>query len=112
MNEQVLLEARNIIAGFLKNRRIQLGISQQELADKCGMARETISRMEAGKFWLGMKQYLLLCEALNCFPVIAEMEAYLPIAEQLRSNWVSSPSISIEKAEKLLKIIKSKTSSN
>ncbi len=56
-NQSVLNEARKIIAGFLKNRRIELKLSQQDLADRVGMARETINRMEAGRFWLGMKQY-------------------------------------------------------
>jgi transcriptional regulator with XRE-family HTH domain len=68
MNEKTLNEARNLIAGFLKDRRLELGLSQQDLADKTGMARETINRMEAGKFWLGMKQYLLICEALELSP--------------------------------------------
>lgn len=68
MNEKALNEARNLIAGFLKDRRLELGLSQQDLADKTGMARETINRMEAGRFWLGMKQYLLICEALELSP--------------------------------------------
>ena len=67
-NENVLNEARTIISGFLKNTRIGLKLSQQDLADRAGMARETINRMEAGKFWLGMKQYLQICEALHLFP--------------------------------------------
>lgn len=101
-NEKVLQEARNLIAGFLKNRRIELGLSQQELADKTGMARATINRMEQGLFWLGMKQYLLICEALHLFPAIAEMEANDEIAESLRKNWTAKPkAMSIEDALQL-----------
>lgn len=101
-NEKVLLEARKIIAGFLRNRRLELGMSQQELADKCGMARETISRMEAGLFWLGMKQYLLICEALCVFPAVAEMESDTPIAEALRENWKQHPkAMTLDEALKL-----------
>jgi transcriptional regulator with XRE-family HTH domain len=65
MNEQELNEARKLIAGYLKQRREELKLTQQELADKVGMSRETISRMEASKFWLGLKQLTLICEALN-----------------------------------------------
>lgn len=102
MNENVLNEARNLIAGFLKQRREELKLTQQELADKVGMSRETISRMEAGKFWLVMKQYLLICEALHLFPAIAEMEAKDEIAEALRSNWTAKPkAMSIEDVLKL-----------
>lgn len=67
MNKKVL-DRRNLIAGFLKDRRLELGITQEELAEKTGMARATINRMEQGLFWLGMKQYLLICEALEISP--------------------------------------------
>lgn len=101
-NENVLNEARTIIAGFLKNRRIELKLSQQDLADKVGMARETINRMEAGRFWLGMKQYLQICEALHLSPCISEMESETEIAEALRSNWKPNPkAMTIEDAIKL-----------
>lgn len=101
MNEKVLNEARQIIAGFLKDRRIELGLSQQDLADRTGMARATINRMEQGMFWLGMKQYLLICEALHLFPAIAEMESDTDIAKALRQNWKPNPkAMSIEDALK------------
>ncbi len=65
MTENTLAITRNLIAAFLKERRIELKLSQQELADRTQLARKTINSMEAGKFWLGMKQYLLICEALE-----------------------------------------------
>ena len=34
MNEKTLNEARNIIAGFLKQRRLELGYSQAFVAEK------------------------------------------------------------------------------
>lgn len=91
MTEKVLREARLLIAGFLKNRRIELGLSQQDLADRTGMARATINRMEQGLFWLGMKQYLLVCEALHLFPAIAAFEEESDIAEMMRKNWTAKP---------------------
>lgn len=102
MNEQVLDEARNLIAGFLKSRRLELGLSQYDLAERTGLARKTIIAMEQGKFWLGMKQYLLICEALHLFPAIAEMEADDTIANALRSNWTAKPkAMTIDEAIKL-----------
>lgn len=65
MNEKVLNEARVIIAGFLKSRREELKLSQADLAEKTGLGLRTIQRMEAAKFWPGLKQYLTVCEALN-----------------------------------------------
>ena len=71
MNEKVLNEARKIIAGFLKQRREELGYTQDHLAELTGLGRRTIIRAEQATFWLGMKQYLLICEALHLFPLIA-----------------------------------------
>ena len=65
MTEQRLIEAREHIAGFLKSKRIEAGMSQQELAEKCDMSVGTISRFENGHFWLVMKQFVLICDALN-----------------------------------------------
>lgn len=65
MNEQTLNEARTLIAGFLKKRRLELGLSQQKLADMTGIARATINRMELGYFWLNMRQYVILRKALD-----------------------------------------------
>jgi len=87
MNEKTLLEARKIIAGFLKNRRLELKYSQAYVAEKTGLGLRTIVRAEQADFWLGMKQYILICEALHLFPAIAEMESNTPIAETLRQNW-------------------------
>ena len=101
-NENVLNEARKIITGYFKNRREELGMTQQDLADKTGMARATINRMEQGLFWLGMRQYLLICEALHLFPAIAEMEAKDEMAEELRKNWVAKPKdMTLDEAIKL-----------
>lgn len=49
----------------LNNRRNELGISQATLAEQTGMGIATIKRFESGKFWLNMKQYILLRSALQ-----------------------------------------------
>ena len=36
MNEKVLLEARALISGFLQNRRKELGMTQEQLAELSG----------------------------------------------------------------------------
>lgn len=50
MNKEQLLEARKLIAGFLKNRREELGISAATLAEACQVNKTTIYRIEDGKF--------------------------------------------------------------
>lgn len=65
MDEQKLNESRKQIAAFIQNRRNELGLSQAALAEQTGMGIATIKRFESGKFWLNMKQYVLLRNALQ-----------------------------------------------
>lgn len=100
-NEKTLNEVRKIIAGFLKQRRMELGYSQAYISEQTGLGLRTIVRAEQANFWLGMKQYLLICEALHLFPAIAEMESDTDIAKALRQNWKPNPkAMSIENALK------------
>jgi len=84
MNEKVLQEARQLISGFLKNRRKELGMSQDRLAELSGMGVATIRRFESGKFWLNLKQYLILCHHLKCYPFLAESDSEYPLAKDMR----------------------------
>lgn len=87
MNEKTLLEARELISGFLKSRREELGITQQALADQSQMGIATIRRFESGKFWLNLKQYLILCHYLKCYPFIEEVESDKEFAKMMRKRW-------------------------
>lgn len=87
MNEKVLNEARDMISGFLRDRRNELGISQAELAELTGMGIATIKRFESGKFWINMKQYLILCHHLKCFPFLATLEGDEKFSIMMRERW-------------------------
>jgi len=65
MTDKQLNEDRLKIAAFIQKRRNELGISQAALAELTGMGIATIKRFESGKFWLNMKQYILLRNALQ-----------------------------------------------
>ena len=49
----------------LKFRRIELEMSQTELAKKCGVTRQTIGLIEAGEFNPSIKLCLAICRALG-----------------------------------------------
>ncbi|MDQ3535232.1 MAG: helix-turn-helix transcriptional regulator [Bacteroidota bacterium] len=87
INENVLNEARTMIASFLANRRKELGFTQIELASITGMGEATIKRVESGKFWINLKQYLILCQALNCYPFIAGKEKDEEWVKLMRDRW-------------------------
>lgn len=65
MTEKKLNEVRQKIAEKIQAKRNELGISQASLAEQTGMGIATIKRFESGRFWLNMKQYIILREALQ-----------------------------------------------
>lgn len=87
MNKEILLEARKLIAGFLKNRRIELGLSVQELADLCEVNKTTIYRIENAKFMPHGDLLLILTHHLNCYFYLAEKEGDKPDSIWMRERW-------------------------
>ena len=49
----------------LKFRRIELEMSQSELAKKAGVTRQTIGLIESGDFNPSIKLCIAICKALN-----------------------------------------------
>ena len=49
----------------LKFRRIELEMSQSELAQKAGVTRQTIGLIESGEFNPSIKLCIAICKALN-----------------------------------------------
>ena len=49
----------------MKFRRIELDMSQAELAKRAGVTRQTISMIEAGEFNPSLKLCLAICRALK-----------------------------------------------
>lgn len=65
MTEQQLQDTRKQIAGILKRKRNELNLSQDELAERTGLGIATIKRAESAKFWLGLKQFIVILDVLN-----------------------------------------------
>ena len=62
------------IAERLKNERLQREWSQETLANKAGIDRKTVNRIENGNFSPSMTTFLLLCDAMkvNAQDIIAK----------------------------------------
>ena len=56
------------IAANVKNRRLRLGLSQEELADKCGYHRTYIGSIERGERNITVSTIEAVSEALGCEP--------------------------------------------
>jgi transcriptional regulator with XRE-family HTH domain len=60
-----LEDTRAIIGTWLKDKRIEKGLSQLELADKMSIRQETVSKVESGKWAITIDMLTLFCHHLN-----------------------------------------------
>lgn len=65
MTDQQLNEQREQIATLLKYRRNYLQLTQEQVAEMSGLGIATIKRLEGAKFWIGTKQLVQWCAALE-----------------------------------------------
>lgn len=91
MDDKVIKTAFTLIAGFLKKRRIELGISQGALASLCHVSRQTINRIETGRHVPNMELFLKITHHLNCYFFLAEKEGPDPDAKVMRERWGKIP---------------------
>ena len=68
MTTNELHQARVRCSDRIKKRRLELGMSQEQVAERSGMSRMTIIRAESGREWLHMKPYIMICKALGLEP--------------------------------------------
>ena len=54
-----------VLKNRIKEIRLQLGLSQTQLAELVGVSRNTISSIETGQFYPTAKLALVLCVALD-----------------------------------------------
>lgn len=59
------MDDKLILKNHLKETRIELKLSQSQLADMAGVSRNTISSIETGQFSPTAKLALVLCIALD-----------------------------------------------
>lgn len=50
----------------MKFKRIEMEMSQSQLAKKAGVTRQTIGLIESGEFNPSIKLCIAICKALNC----------------------------------------------
>ncbi|CAN5774566.1 hypothetical protein BH10BAC2_BH10BAC2_39850 [soil metagenome] len=88
MTEKELDESRKLIATFFKQRREELNMTQEELAEKTGVGLSTIKRFESAKFWPVLKHFLIFCEALNLSPAAIPFDISTNFIKEMRDYWI------------------------
>ena len=63
-NENKYLQARLTLCLFLKSEAVAKGITQQQIADKCGWHQQTVQRMLSGKFSPSLDNFIKLADAI------------------------------------------------
>ncbi len=74
ISEEELLAHRKHICDKLKERREALGWSQDELAEKVGTTRSTVSKIETGEWNFGFAFITAFCKFLDMELVLKEKE--------------------------------------
>ena len=78
----------NAIAARFKARRLELGLTQEEITARIGMERTTLAHIEAARQKPSLHQFYLLCRELHVEP-----SAFFPKWEEIaREKKVETPS--------------------
>ena len=56
------------VCSRLKARRLEMDITQNELAERAGLERKTINRIEMGHYSPSIKTLFMLCSAMRFKP--------------------------------------------
>jgi transcriptional regulator with XRE-family HTH domain len=65
MSNDKYIQARLTLCLFLKSEAETKGITQQQIADKCGWHQQTVQRMLSGKFAPSLDNFIKLADAIG-----------------------------------------------
>ena len=62
---------RESIGEQIRSRRKELGMTQQELAEQCGVLQTTINKIENGRYSVSVDKLAIIARVLKCSLVIS-----------------------------------------
>jgi transcriptional regulator with XRE-family HTH domain len=87
INEEYLIEVRKILGSWIKQMREDKKLSQQQLADKMGISRSTISKIEDGKWNFGIDTLTIFALHLDFFQFLVPKDSNDELAVTMRNRW-------------------------
>jgi len=90
INPEYTLHARKLYGSWIKQLREQKSLTQQELADKIGISRTTINKIENGAWNFGIDTITILAVHLDFFIFFIEKDSEDDLAKQMRERWGKS----------------------
>ncbi len=77
----------DMISNFMRNRRVELGLTQTQVAEKAGLGFRTVQRIEAGDFIPDGKSLVKMSRALDCYFFLSEKESDEDFVKIMRERW-------------------------
>ena len=90
INPEYTLQARKVYGSWIKLLREEKKWSQQELADKIGISRSTIVKIENGYWNFGIDTITILAVHLDFFVIFVEKDSEDDLAVKMRERWSQS----------------------
>lgn len=87
INPEYAFEVRKLYGSWLKQMREEKGYTQDELAEKMGMTRTTISKIEDGKWNYGIDTLTLFAVHLDFFLFMLPKDSNDDLAASMRDRW-------------------------
>lgn len=87
INPEYAFEVRKLIGSWLKEARAEQKMTQDDLANKMGMSRSTISKIEDGRWNFGIDTLTLFCIHLNIFLFLVPKNSNDDLAQSMRDRW-------------------------
>lgn len=79
--------ARRMLLDYIREQMEAKNITGVMLAEKTGFTTSNISRMLSAKYPPTLDNFLILCEAVNCFVFIIDKNADEDAAKLMRERW-------------------------
>ena len=100
------MSIKKLLGKNIKDRRIQLQLTQEELAEKIGISPKSLSQIELGKNFVSAENLEAICTALGTSPKVLfdfdneNIDKYEYVIEKLKKNKVL-----LKKISKIVSII-------
>lgn len=79
--------ARKMLLDYIREQMTTKGITQEMLSKKTGFTQSNISRLLNAKYSPSIDNFLILCEAVNCYIFIIDKDADEDTAKAMRNRW-------------------------
>jgi transcriptional regulator with XRE-family HTH domain len=86
INPEHLIEVRRLLGGWLRSFREDQNMTQEDLAEKMGMSRSSIAKIENGKWNFGIDTLTLFALHLNFYQFFIPKDSDDPLAKSMRER--------------------------